>query len=247
MRDFKFGLPAQERLKGSLKEIFLRANLQLCQRTKEYGTITDLSCRLPVIAYEEQRQMDIITDMEKGRLDVGVIGSDVGVEYMLRRRKEPFYVSYALPVARCSFWFFTRADLYLKSITDLRGRLIVTSYPETLRQTLKRNNLGEDDVKIEYREGKIERAISRGDGEVGFDIVQSGSSLERNLLYPRLKKMEESSAQAIYRKDLSPDDIALAKAFCSLLTLASPYAGEHWPDRFVAPEMPEQDRNPCPQ
>lgn len=113
---------------------------------------------------------DVITYVENGACDLGVVGKDTILE-----NGRCFYELLDLGFGRCKFALATRKgkDFYsgYKAIT------IATKYPNVTRSFFEEKNM---DVRVIKIEGSVELGPLIGLSDAIVDIVETGSTLKEN-------------------------------------------------------------------
>ncbi len=140
------------------------------------------------------RDDDIPQYVEDGVADIGIVGENV----LLEKNKQ-LDVADKLGFGKCKLSIAIPKDQKYKSIKDLEGKKIATTYSTILNSYLKRNK-----VKAEIHEisGSVEIAPSIGLADAICDLVSSGSTLFTN----GLKEVEiilKSEAVLVSNKKLS--------------------------------------------
>ena len=127
---------------------------------------------LPVGDYEAvlAKAADVITYVEQGVCDIGIVGKDTIVE-----NGESFYELCDLGIGKCDF------ALACKKGTDFFGgyniKRIATKYPNVTKQYFESKNM---DVKIIKIEGSVELAPLLDLSDAIVDIVETGTTLKEN-------------------------------------------------------------------
>lgn len=118
---------------------------------------------------------DVITYVEHGVCDMGVVGKDT----ILERGESPFYEVLDLGFGKCRF------ALAVKEGTDFYGtyqtRRIATKYPNVARTFFEQKGMDVEIIKIE---GSVELAPILGLADGIVDIVETGATLRENGLVP---------------------------------------------------------------
>ncbi|MGZ3902811.1 MAG: ATP phosphoribosyltransferase [Bacteroidia bacterium] len=140
------------------------------------------------------RDDDIPQYVEDGVADIGIVGENV----LLEKNKDVKTVE-KLGFGKCRLSIAFPKDKKYKSVKDLNGMRIATSYSTILSKYLKKNK-----VKAEIHEisGSVEIAPGIGLADAICDLVSSGSTLFTN----GLKEVEvilRSEAALIANKNLS--------------------------------------------
>ena len=117
---------------------------------------------------------DVITYVEHGVCDLGVVGKDTILE-----KAGSFYEVLDLGFGRCRF------ALAVKSGSDFYGtyktRRVASKYPEVTRAFFEKKGM---DVEIIRIEGSVELAPILGLADGIVDIVETGATLRENGLEP---------------------------------------------------------------
>lgn len=113
---------------------------------------------------------DVITYIENGVCDIGVVGKDTIVEY-----GGSFFEVADLGFGRCRFALAGKAgtDFY----SGYAEKTIATKYPNVARNFFKTKGM---DVRIVKIEGSVELAPLLGLADGIVDIVETGSTLKEN-------------------------------------------------------------------
>lgn len=118
---------------------------------------------------------DVITYVEHGVCDLGVVGKDT----ILERGESPFFEVLDLGFGKCRF------ALAVKEGTDFYGtyqtRRIATKYPNVARKFFEDKGMDVEIIKIE---GSVELAPILGLADGIVDIVETGATLRENGLVP---------------------------------------------------------------
>lgn len=144
------------------------------------------------------RDDDIPGYVAQGIADLGIVGENVidetqaAVDYVQR-----------LGFGKCSLKLAIPKDSPIKTLSDLNGKAIATSYPVILQSFLDKNN-----ITAEVREisGSVEIAPGLGLSDAICDIVSTGGTLKSNGLTP-FTDVATSEAILIGRKGLNGDPI----------------------------------------
>lgn len=141
-----------------------------CSELNNKGRRLILSIKEQNIEVVLAKAADVITYIENGVCDIGVVGKDTIMEY-----GGSFFEVTDLGFGRCKFALATKAD------ADFYGgyaeKTIATKYPNVARAFFKTKGM---DVRIVKIEGSVELAplLDLADGIV--DIVETGSTLKEN-------------------------------------------------------------------
>lgn len=127
---------------------------------------------LPVGDYEAvlSKAPDVITYVEHGVCDIGVVGKDTIVEH-----GNSFYEVIDLNIGKCRF------ALACPKGTDFfsgyKRKVVASKYPKVAREYFKSKGMDVDIIKIE---GSVELAPLLGLADGIVDIVETGSTLKEN-------------------------------------------------------------------
>jgi ATP phosphoribosyltransferase len=168
-------------------------NLKLAIQRK--GRLTDKSvellklCGLDIESYSERlmvtarnfpveilflRDDDIPEYVQDSVADAGIIGENV-----LFEKQTATMEMEKLGFGRCSLIIAHPEKKELKSINEIDGKTIATSYPNILKSFLKKNKIN---AKIIELSGSVEIAPSLGVADLICDIVSTGNTLMMNKL-----------------------------------------------------------------
>lgn len=113
---------------------------------------------------------DVITYIENGVCDIGVVGKDTIMEY-----GGSFFEVTDLGFGKCKFALANKAgtDFYMGH----SEKTIATKYPNVARDFFKAKGM---DVRIVKIEGSVELAPLLGLSDAIIDIVETGSTLKEN-------------------------------------------------------------------
>ena len=113
---------------------------------------------------------DVITYVEHGVCDLGVVGKDTILE-----NGSSFYELLDLGFGKCKFALATRKDYDFYS--GYKTKTIATKYPNVTRAFFDDKNM---DIRIIKIEGSVELAPLVGLADGIVDIVETGSTLKAN-------------------------------------------------------------------
>ncbi|MDG4715673.1 ATP phosphoribosyltransferase [Winogradskyella marincola] len=120
------------------------------------------------------RNGDIPQYLKDGVVDVAIIGENVLVE-----KGQDITIAEKLGFSSCKVSVAIPKGKSYNSIKDLDGKRIATSYPNTVNQFLKDNNVN---ANLHIINGSVEIAPNIGLADAIVDIVSSGSTLFKNNL-----------------------------------------------------------------
>lgn len=129
---------------------------------------------------------DVITYVENGVCDLGVVGKDTIME-----NGSHFYEILDLGFGRCSFALACKkeSDFY----SGYQTKTIASKYPNVTRQFFESKNM---DVRVIKIEGSVELAPLLGLSDGIVDIVETGTTLKENGLEVR-ERIADISARLI--------------------------------------------------
>lgn len=120
------------------------------------------------------RNGDIPQYLIDGVVDVAIIGENVLIE-----KGNGIAVAEKLGFSSCKVSLAIPKEKSYNSIKDLDGKRIATSYPNSVNQFLKENNVN---ANLHIINGSVEIAPNIGLADAIVDIVSSGSTLFKNNL-----------------------------------------------------------------
>lgn len=146
------------------------------------------------------RDDDIPGYVADGVADFGILGMNEIVE-----QEQNVTIIKKLGFSKCRLSIAVPNDFEYKSIKDLEGKRIATSYPVLLRNYLQANN-----IKAEIHEisGSVEIAPTIGLADAICDLVSTGGTLLMNGLR-EVEEIYKSEAALIGNPNLSPEKQAL--------------------------------------
>lgn len=123
------------------------------------------------------RNGDIPQYLRDGVVDVAIIGENVLIE-----KGDDIEFVERLGFSKCRVCIAVPKSMKYNSIQDLEGKQIATSYPNTVNQFLRQNNIN---AGLHIINGSVEIAPNIGLADAIVDIVSSGSTLFKNNLKER--------------------------------------------------------------
>jgi ATP phosphoribosyltransferase len=136
------------------------------------------------------RPRDIATYVGSGALDVGITGRDL----LLDSKSEAVEIA-DLTFGASTFRFAGPAKSF-RSLSDLEGKRVATSYPGLVGTFLAKNGVS---VKLIGLDGAVESAVRLGVADAVADVVSTGSTLRKAGLDIFGPVLLESSAVLISR------------------------------------------------
>lgn len=178
-------LPKQEKLNKPVIQFLERYGFKV-ERQGDVGQLRDRTRTIPSIRLEFIRAADGLLLLERGVVDMAIIGSDVVAENTMGIK--PLYATpdkmKDLDIAVCKLQIAvpeSAAEKY-KTPADLEGLRIATSFPKLLDQWLQDNDVTPSEILV--REGGVEASIRMGLADVVADLVDTGATLRQNNLVP---------------------------------------------------------------
>lgn len=143
------------------------------------------------------RNGDIPQYLNDGVVDAAIIGENILIE-----KGNNISIEERLGFSSCKVSLAVPKSFPYKSIQDLQGKRIATSYPNTVNHFLIKNRI---DAQIHIINGSVEIAPNIGLADAIVDIVSSGSTLFKN----NLKEVEvllQSEAVLAVSPLISPEN-----------------------------------------
>ena len=125
------------------------------------------------------RNSDIPNYLKDGIVDLAIIGENLLIEKDLK-----LPVLEKLDFAKCRVSIAVPKEFEYKKISDLNGIKIATSYPNTIKSFLVKNNIK---ASLHIINGSVEIAPNIGLSDAICDLVSSGSTLFKNNLKEIIK------------------------------------------------------------
>lgn len=146
------------------------------------------------------RNGDIPQYLRDGVVDLAIVG-----ENLLEEKGSDLEIIEKLGFSKCRVSIAFPKEVEFKSISDLNGKRIATSYPNTVKTFLKENNIN---AEIHVINGSVEIAPNIGLADAICDIVSSGSTLFKNNLKEVLL-IAKSQAVLVKSNELTNDQIEI--------------------------------------
>ncbi|GAB7140260.1 ATP phosphoribosyltransferase [Deferribacterales bacterium RsTz2092] len=122
------------------------------------------------------RDDDIPEFVQSGVCDLGIVGDNLLEEYA-QYEKNGVAVIMPLAFSRCRLSIATPKRSNISDIKDVAGKTIATSYPNTIKAYLDKNDVS---AKIVVMHGSVELAPQIGVADIICDLVASGATLNEN-------------------------------------------------------------------
>ena len=146
------------------------------------------------------RNGDIPQYLRDGVVDLAIVG-----ENLLEEKGSDLEIIEKLGFSKCRVSIAFPKEVEFKSISDLNGKRIATSYPNTVKTFFKENNIN---AEIHIISGSVEIAPNIGLADAICDIVSSGSTLFKNNLKEVLL-IAKSQAVLVKSNELTNDQIEI--------------------------------------
>jgi ATP phosphoribosyltransferase len=189
----KIAIQKSGRLYEDSIKLLKECGIQLNNGNKQLKTVAE---NFPLEVYF-LRDDDIPQYVYDGVADIGIVGENV----LLEKSKDIDLV-YRLGFGKCKLSIAVPKSMQYKSIDDLKGLKIATTYSNILQKYLNEKN---SDAEIHEISGSVEIAPGIGLADAICDLVSSGSTLFTN----GLKEVEvilKSEAVLTANKNLSEEN-----------------------------------------
>ena len=143
------------------------------------------------------RDDDIPRYVQEGVCDIGIVGSNV-----VEEKNPDIEILVPLNFGRCRISICVPNDSDIKSVADLSGSKIATTYPAILSKFLESNKLSCEVTEIS---GSTELTPSIGVADAICEIISSGSTIKFHGL-KELKRIFDSEAVLIGNKQSLQED-----------------------------------------
>jgi ATP phosphoribosyltransferase len=118
------------------------------------------------------RNSDIPQYLKDGVVDAAIIGENTLIE-----KEQNIEILENLGFSKCKLSIALPKGVSYNGLQDLNGKRIATSYPNTLNQFFKKNNI---EAELHEISGSVEIAPNIGLADAICDLVSSGSTLFKN-------------------------------------------------------------------
>lgn len=180
-KNLKLAIQKEGRLTDETLVFLRKAGLEF----ESYKQRLFSSCRNFPLEILYVRDNDIPDYVASGTVDLGILGQNLLYEERPKVKK-----LLNLRYGFCSLIIAVPKESEIKDITDLNGRTVATTYPNSTLNFLKKNNVSAQMVKIS---GSVEIAPILGVAQAIADLMSTGSTLALNDLRP-LTKIYDSEA-----------------------------------------------------
>jgi ATP phosphoribosyltransferase len=168
MKNLKIALTKGRLEKGAV-EIFEGADID-CSELKDKGRRLVFHQEKENIDFFLAKASDVITYVEHGVADIGIVGKDTLMECGKNN-----YEVVDLKIGKCKFIVASKEGINLYS--GYNQKKIATKYPEVARRHFASKGLDVEIIKIE---GSVELAPILGLADAIVDIMETGTTLKEN-------------------------------------------------------------------
>ncbi len=149
------------------------------------------------------RNGDIPQYLRDGVVDIAIIGENVLIE-----KGGDIDIAEKLGFSRCRVSLAVPKAIKYNSVNDLQGKRIATSYPNTVREYLRKKGVEAD---LHIINGSVEIAPNIGLADAICDIVSSGSTLFKNNLKEVEVMLNSEAVLAVSKKITAEKRAILSK------------------------------------
>ncbi len=166
----RIGIPSKGRLSELATELLLQAGLNFRRQDRSlFARVSSMPVEITFL-----RTDDIPTLCAEGAIDLGITGSDLAQE-----ANADVQVRMKLGVGRCKLAICVPTLSDISHPSQLAGKRVATSFPNTTERFLKQHDAPVHLVKLN---GSVEVMISLGVADAIVDLVETGSTLAANQL-----------------------------------------------------------------
>ena len=157
------------RLEQKTVELFEKSGADVSP-FREKGRKLIIQMQKPALEAVFAKANDVVTFVEHGACDAGVVGKDT-----LAEMNRPVYEILDLKFGKCRFALAAKAG---RDFFDgYRKKTVATKYPNVARKFFEKKNMDVEIIKIE---GSVELAPLLGLADGIVDIVETGTTLREN-------------------------------------------------------------------
>lgn len=171
--NIRFAIQKEGRLKDASFNFIESRGIKF---SKKNGKSLIISCENANVEILYVRHSDIPKYVESSAADFAIVGENVLYEneFNVKQVKR-------LGFGRCKLVIAAPTKSGIKSVPELKGKRIATSYPNSLRNFLRKQKINAAVVEIK---GTVEIAPALGLADAVCDISQTGKTLKDNNLKP---------------------------------------------------------------
>jgi len=149
------------------------------------------------------RNGDIPQYLRDGVVDIAIIGENVLIE-----KGGDIDIAEKLGFSRCRVSLAVPKSIKYNSVNDFQGKRIATSYPNTVREYLRKKGV---EAELHIINGSVEIAPNIGLADAICDIVSSGSTLFKNNLKEVEVMLKSEAVLAVSKKITAEKRAILSK------------------------------------
>ncbi len=179
--NLKIAIQKKGRLNEPSKKFLASLGLNFTDVNKKLSIL----CKNKPVNIIKIRDNDIPKYVSQSIVDYGIVGLDV-----LEESGEKVKIVEKLNFCKCKMVIASEVNSSIKSVKDLQGKRIATSYPKILADYLKKTGIK---AKIVMVEGSVELAPYLEAADAVFDITETGRTLKEFNLIP-IKTVLKSQA-----------------------------------------------------
>ena len=183
---------------GRLTEDSLRTLRMMGLEFEVYGRRLFAACRNYPVEILFCRDDDIPGYIERGTVDIGIVGQNVLREVGATATREILRPGFGY----CKLVAAVPKESNITTIKDLQGKIIATTFPNTTRKYFAKRGI---DIKTTVIAGSVEITPALGVADAIVDIMASGSTLLLNDLRPIETILETEAVLVRNEKKLSKD------------------------------------------
>ncbi len=167
-KNLKLAIQKEGRLTEETLEFLRRSGLEF----ESYKQRLFSLCRNFPLEILYVRDDDIPNYVASGIVDLGILGQNI-----LNEERPKVKKLLNLRYGFCSLMVAVPKDSDIKDITDIKGKTIATSFPESTKKFFKENNIP---VKVVRISGSVEITPALGVAQAVVDLTSTGSTLALN-------------------------------------------------------------------
>ena len=170
LNHLRIGIPSKGRLSELATDLLMQAGLNFRRQDRSlFARVSSIPAEITFL-----RTDDIPTLCAEGAIDLGITGSDLieeaGADVVVRMK---------LGVGRCRLAICVPTTGNIQDPSELKGKRVATSFPNTTERYLKQHDAPVHLVKLN---GSVDVMISLGVADAIVDLVETGSTLAANQL-----------------------------------------------------------------
>lgn len=170
MENLRLGIPSKGRLSELTSELLQQAGLSFRRQERSlFARVSEVPVDITFLRTE-----DIPVLCAEGAIDMGITGSDLVLE-----SGADVVTRLPLGVGKCRLTVCVPEDSPKRSVADLAGCRVATSFTHITRQFLGQNGV---EVHLVPLTGSVEIMIALGVADAIVDLVETGSTLAANRL-----------------------------------------------------------------